>query len=143
MEDDSETSAKRGANYKAHEDTLLCQLWVCISSDPIAGIYQPVDDFYSKIKKEFDAELRLNKRVVAERSTQSLKSRFVTISSAVSKFVACHERVVAVCASGRTPAEQVDDAVRVYQDRFGVFRFRQCWAILKDSANGVRGSNSL
>lgn len=80
-------------------------------------------------------ELARLRSTVAERPVSSLSSRFQTISQAVSKFVACHTKVLNVCASGRAPVDLEHDAVSLYESipKNGVFKFMQCWYILRDS----------
>jgi hypothetical protein len=58
IEMEASTSKSRGANYKPHEDRLLCLAWLNVSCDPISGIYQKGDDFYAKVKAAFDDELQ-------------------------------------------------------------------------------------
>lgn len=125
----------RGANYKTHEDVVLCKAWLSVSYDPIVGIYQTGDDFYRKVKAEFDDELARQSNAVAERSSASLQSRFQTISHAVSKFVGCHEKVSAAITSGRSPVDIEHDAIRLYEasPKNGTFKFTQCWYVLRDS----------
>jgi len=126
-------SKPRGANYKPQEDKVLCQAWLTVSCDPIVVIFQTGDDFYGKVKAAFDTELRLQDAFVADRTAASLASRFLTISHAVSKFVACHTTVVAYCASGRSPLDIEHDAVALYEAKNGTFKFMQCWHVLRES----------
>ncbi|KAG3173928.1 hypothetical protein PC128_g18187, partial [Phytophthora cactorum] len=115
MQSNTTPTKARGANYKPVEDKVLCEAWLSVSCDPINGIYQFGDDFYSKVKEAFDTELARLKSTVAEHLISSLNSRFQTSSQAVSKFVACHEKVLRVCQSGRSPADQEHDAVALYE----------------------------
>jgi hypothetical protein len=104
-----------------------------VSCDLIVGIYQTGDDFYGKVKAAFDTELRLQDAFVADRMAASLTSRFLTISHAVSKFMACHTTVVANCASGRSPLDVERDAVALYEAKNDTFKFMQCWYVLRES----------
>ncbi|KUF85495.1 DNA-directed RNA polymerase II subunit rpb3 [Phytophthora nicotianae] len=135
MQSSATPSKARGVNYKPVEDKVLCEAWLSVSCNPINGIYQSGDDFYNKVKKAFDTELARLKSTVAERPVPSLNSQFQTISQAVSKFVACHEKDLRVCQSGRSPSDQERDAVALYESipKNGSFKFLQCWHILRDS----------
>ncbi|RLN91919.1 hypothetical protein BBJ28_00012360 [Nothophytophthora sp. Chile5] len=125
----------RGTGYKTHEDKMRCEAWLSVNCDPIAGIYQTGGNCYGKIKRVFDEELRRADAFVAERPCTSISARFQTIPHAVSKFVACHKKVMKICASSRSPTDVKHDAVTLFEStsKRGPFKFMQCWYVLRDS----------
>ena len=123
-------TANRKANYKPQEDVLLCQ----VSHDPVVGVNQSGDAFYSRVKTAFDEETQRAGIVFPDRVANGLCSRFKIISAAVSKFEGCYETAKSTQASGTTDVDVLEDALTLYEhDYGGAFKFVSCWNVLKTS----------
>ncbi|KAG9401861.1 hypothetical protein AC1031_007569 [Aphanomyces cochlioides] len=122
-----EPSKVRGVNYRSHEDVAFAARG-CLSAVILSkGSINPA---------KFEEILRADDKFVAERTPESLAQRFQTIFRAVSKFVGCYEHVVETLGSWRSPTDVQRDAIALYESEKsnGVFKFAQCWSLLKDSA---------
>ena len=80
----------RASNYSRDEDKLLCRVYMEISQDPIIGIYQSSDQFWTRVAEAYnngkspDSEMR---------STRSIQCRIQVIEKATRKMLACIRQI--------------------------------------------------
>ncbi|KVH89361.1 hypothetical protein Ccrd_008648, partial [Cynara cardunculus var. scolymus] len=82
---------RSAAEYIKDEDKLLCQVYMQIAQDPIKGVYQTSDQFWSRVEGTYNNEKDTTWTVHPKRSLQSrsLQSRVLLIEKATRKLHAC------------------------------------------------------
>lgn len=97
----------RSVGYSVDEDFLLCQMYLDISQDPITGVYQSSDQFWSRVVDTYNNAKVFNWEI---RNKKSLQHRFANIEKAVKKLNGCVRQVEMLRPSGAS--EQ--DIVSIY-----------------------------
>jgi hypothetical protein len=104
--DDGPTTTKdkkRSRNFSVDEDKLLVLAWLNVSQDPIKGVDQAHNTYWSRIHHCFHA----NKNFDSNRSQGSLMNRWSGIRHVVNVFCGCVSTIEARNQSGSS----VDDKV--------------------------------
>ena len=83
----------------------LCRVYLDVSQNPILGINQTSDHFWSRIKNEYNSNLL--ESVTEARGKRSLQSRWQTIKTAVSKLRECVRQVENLNPSGASEQDIV------------------------------------
>eukprot|EP00918_Siedleckia_nematoides_P096396 GHVU01211448.1.p1 GENE.GHVU01211448.1~~GHVU01211448.1.p1 ORF type:complete len:184 (+),score=13.34 GHVU01211448.1:225-776(+) len=132
----------RGRNFQPEEDDALAKAWLAVSTDASTNTDQTTEDFYGRIKEAFDAKMAA--KPVAERTWQSLKSRFQTISHDCAKYSACVSRIQRLNESGGSNLDAYLSALSLYErdatsegakGAAAKFNFQSAFQTLKDSPN--------
>ena len=76
----------RSSGYSYAEDVLLCLVYMEISQDPIIGVFQSLNSFWSRVKEKFNA---VKDATYEEHTKRSLQCRYQTIEKAVRKLTGC------------------------------------------------------
>lgn len=76
----------RSQSYSQEEDKLLCQVYMDISQDPIKGVYQSSDQFWSRVMQAYENGKDTS---WAERTKRSMQTQVQTIEKATKKLHAC------------------------------------------------------
>eukprot|EP00918_Siedleckia_nematoides_P096395 GHVU01211447.1.p1 GENE.GHVU01211447.1~~GHVU01211447.1.p1 ORF type:complete len:359 (+),score=67.87 GHVU01211447.1:225-1301(+) len=130
----------RGRNFQPEEDDALAKAWLAVSTDASTNTDQTTEDFYGRIKEAFDAKMAA--KPVAERTWQSLKSRFQTISHDCAKYSACVSRIQRLNESGGSNLDAYLSALSLYErdatsegakGAAAKFNFQSAFQTLKDS----------
>ena len=106
----------RASNYSRDEDKLLCRVYMEISQDPIIGIYQSSDQFWTRVAEAYnngkspDSEMR---------STRSIQCRIQVIEKATRKMHACIRQIENTHPSGAS----TEDIVSIIVYYFLTIRF--------------------
>ena len=97
----------RSSGYSNTEDVLLCQVYLDISQDPITGINQSYDQFWSRVENAYNnAKLDMWEY----RNKRSVQSRIQVIEKATRKLNACIIQVESMHPSGASN----EDIVSIY-----------------------------
>ena len=80
----------RSSGYSYAEDVLLCQVYMEISQDPIVGVFQTSNSFWSRVEEKFNAA---KDATWEERTKRSLQCRYQTIEKAVRKLTGCIRQI--------------------------------------------------
>ncbi|KZV30898.1 hypothetical protein F511_33468 [Dorcoceras hygrometricum] len=103
-------SNSRTASYNVEEDRLLCHIYLDISQNPIIGIRQSKDQFWSRIKEGYN----LNKPdKLQARNKRSLQCRMGNILHDISKLTGCVSQIEALRPSGASE-EDIDSNLIMY-----------------------------
>ncbi|KAL1225238.1 Glutathione S-transferase T3 [Cardamine amara subsp. amara] len=124
-------TSKRSASYSIEEDILLCHVYLDVSQNPIIGINQSGDMFWSRVKTEFD---KSNIARTQERPRRSLQSRMSVLLTACSKLRGCINQIENKNPSGASDQDIVDQAkILLTQDAnySKGFKFDHVWPILR------------
>eukprot|EP00918_Siedleckia_nematoides_P093336 GHVU01204901.1.p1 GENE.GHVU01204901.1~~GHVU01204901.1.p1 ORF type:complete len:351 (+),score=61.39 GHVU01204901.1:240-1292(+) len=129
----------RGRNFKQDEDEALAKAWLSVSTDGATNTDQTMQDFYARIKTAFDE--RMAGKGIADRSWQSLKSRFQLISHDCAKFASCVRRVESLNESGASNLDVYVSAQTLFEKdattegakTAAKFQFQTAFKWLKDS----------
>lgn len=96
----------RTCGYSQEEDKLICQVYMEISQDPIKGIYQSSDRFWSRVIEAYEDAKNPS---WGERSKKSIQARVQAIEKATKKLHACIKQ----CESRRPSGASSDDIVSI------------------------------
>ncbi|KAK2652249.1 hypothetical protein Ddye_012105 [Dipteronia dyeriana] len=126
-------STKRSSSYTNAEDTHLCHIYLDVSQNPIIGIYQSKDMFWSRVENDYN-----NSRpsfITEVRNKISLQCRMQTILTSIGKMRGCIRQIERLKPNGASKADIMNQAkILLSQDnkyKHG-FRFDHVWPILKD-----------
>ncbi|KAL1211210.1 hypothetical protein V5N11_032672 [Cardamine amara subsp. amara] len=100
-------TSKRSVSYSVEEYILLCHVYLDVSQNLIIGINQSGDQFWGRVKIEFD------KSIVActqERPRRSLQTRMSTILTTCSKLRGCINHIENKNPSGASK----EDIISIY-----------------------------
>ncbi|CAN8237254.1 unnamed protein product [Cochlearia groenlandica] len=92
----------RSRGYSQEEDKYLCEVYIEVSQDPIIGVYQSYDQFWSRVIEAY--ENGKNPHWI-ERSKKSMHCRIQLIEKATKKLHAC----IRQCESRRPSGASNDD----------------------------------
>ena len=104
----------RGRSWNQTEDVQLCRAWVHISHDPVVGTDQKADVFWKRVLENFELLMSTvsEEDVVPTTRTQcSIRNRFKTIQSEISKFVGYFSTV---CIQKYDDGGHIDDTISGY-----------------------------
>ncbi|CAH9062316.1 unnamed protein product [Cuscuta europaea] len=109
------SSSRRGVNWSAKEDVVLCNAWVTISEDDAIGINQPGETFSGRIHEIFSAQSHV------PRTRDSIEFRFKIINNQCSLWEGCVRKANATPRSG----SNLDDSGGYIQiNMFGYTKWR-------------------
>lgn len=95
--------SSRSAGYGAYEDVSLCEIYMEISQDPITGVQQSADNFWSRVEDAYNKS-----RAESEhRTRRSLQSRWQIIEKAVRKLLGCIRQIENMNPSGASDKDIV------------------------------------
>ncbi|XP_056850678.1 glutathione S-transferase T3-like [Raphanus sativus] len=125
----------RSQSYSIEEDKHLCHVYLDVSQNPIIGINQSGDQFWTRVQTEYEkSEISLTQ----PRPRRSLQTRMTTILSAVSKLRGCFNQIENKNPSGASEQDILNQAkMLLTQDvkyKKG-FKFDHVWPILKGIEN--------
>jgi hypothetical protein len=52
---ENKNTRNKGKHFNKEDDRTICRAWIAISTDPKIGTNQTNDEFWKKVKEEFDA----------------------------------------------------------------------------------------
>ncbi|XP_073025159.1 uncharacterized protein [Primulina eburnea] len=134
----------RTASYSYQENIPLCHVYLDISQDPIIGINQSRNKFWSRVEQSYKSSRAPDMTEV--RNKRSVQSRMGLILAAISKLKACIQQVEQLHPSG---ASDVDIIIRAkelmkHDSNFKKgFKFDHVWSIMKDMEKFAASSNHL
>lgn len=91
------SSGNRSQSYSVEEDIQLCHVYLDISQNPIVGINQSKDQFWSRVEMAFQSDARFQ---TPFRPGNSLRKRMQVINTAVSKLRGCVRQIERMNPSG-------------------------------------------
>ncbi|KAL1188068.1 hypothetical protein V5N11_000501 [Cardamine amara subsp. amara] len=121
----------RSTSYSNEKDIHLCHVYLDVSQNPIIGINQYGDQFWSRVQTEYaKSEIFHNQ----PRPRRSLQTRMGKILAAVSKLRGCVNQIENKNPSGASGQNILNQAkMLVKQDvKYKKFNFDHVWPILKD-----------
>ncbi|CAH9068210.1 unnamed protein product [Cuscuta epithymum] len=120
------SSSKRGVNWNAKEDVVLCNAWVTISEDGAIGINQPGETFWGRIHEIFSAQSQI------PRTRDAIESRFKIINNQCSQWKGCVRKANATPRSGSNLDDLNFQAKDIFMnDNNGkTFKFEHAWRVL-------------
>ena len=84
-------------SYSVEEDIQLCHVYLDISQNPIVGINQSKEQFWSRVETAYQADGKFQN---PSRPANSLRKRMQTINTAVSKVSGCVRQIERTNPSG-------------------------------------------
>ena len=98
-------TSSRSSSYTHAEDTHLCHVYLDVTQNPIIGIYQSKEMFWSRVETEYNN----NKPdyITEIRNSRSLQCRMGTILTAVGKLRGCLRQIESLHPSGASEADIV------------------------------------
>ncbi|KAG2297948.1 hypothetical protein Bca52824_034420 [Brassica carinata] len=121
----------RSAGYTHEEDKFLCQVYMEISQDPITGVYQTSDQFWSCVANAYEAGKNASWN---ERTKKSIHCRIQTIEKATKKLHACLKQCENRRPSGASNDVIFEQAKLMFVDDpkyKGSWKFDHVWNIIK------------
>lgn len=94
----------RTSSYSQEQDKFLTQIYMQISQDPVKGVYQSSNQFWSRVAQAYNDGKDAN---WSERSASSLTTRMQLILRSTKKFHAC----IRQCENRRTSGVSNEDIV--------------------------------
>ncbi|GAY49687.1 NAM-associated domain-containing protein [Citrus sinensis] len=126
----------RSTSYTHEEDIHLCHIYLDISQNPIVGINQSRDAFWSRVEIEYNnSKLEFTTQV---RPRISLQKQMQSILAAIGKLRGCVQQIENQNPSGASEQDILNRAnVLLAQDKKynKGFKFDHVWPILKDIEN--------
>ena len=122
---------KKGKNFNAEEERLLCRSFVHVSQDPIAGNGQRSTAFWERITKHFN---QVKPRRSLLRLARSLETTWGHIKHDVGKFCDAYKQVYDCKESGTSIDDVLERALEYYKDKHpkqAAFAYLHCWGLLK------------
>ena len=123
---------KKGKNFSAEEERLLCHSFLHVSQDPIAGNGQCSTAFWECITKHFN---QVKPRGSPLRPARSLETKWGHIKHDVGKFCGAYKQVYDCKESGTSLNDILERALEYYKDRHpkqAAFAYLHCWGLLKE-----------
>ncbi|XP_073153266.1 uncharacterized protein [Henckelia pumila] len=125
-------SSIRSTNYAIEEDKLLCHVYLDVSQNPIIGINQSKDRFWSRIEEAYNVG---KSERMQERNKRSMQCRMQVILRAVRKLCGCVSIIEKLNPSGTSEEDILNRAKDLMmQDKNFTkgFKFDHVWPILKE-----------
>ncbi|XP_075473396.1 uncharacterized protein LOC142504408 [Primulina tabacum] len=122
----------RTTNYAIEEDKLLCHVYLDVSQNPIIGINQSKERFWSRIEEAFNAGKSNNMQV---HNIRSLQCRMQVILLVVRKLCGCVSIIENLKLSGASEEDILNMAkdLMMQEKNFTKgFKFDYVWPIMKD-----------
>ncbi|KAL5549772.1 hypothetical protein UlMin_005003 [Ulmus minor] len=126
-------ATQRSASYTNEEDMHLCHIYLDVSLNPILGINQSSDYFWSRVELEDNSSKPVFLTQV--RNKRSLQCRMQLIFKAVGKLRGCVRQIENMNPSGASEQDILIRAkILLAEDKSYKkgFRFNHVWPILKD-----------
>ena len=123
---------KKGKNFSAEEERLLCRSFLHVSQDPIAGNGQRSTAFWERITKHFN---QVKPRGSPLRPARLLETKWGHIKHDVGKFCGAYKQVYDCKESGTSLDDVLERALEYYKDRHpkqAAFAYLHCWGLLKE-----------
>ncbi|KAK2655980.1 hypothetical protein Ddye_009032 [Dipteronia dyeriana] len=126
-------STKRSSSYTNAEDTYLCHIYLDVLQNPIIGIYQSRDMFWTRVETDYNN----NKPyfITELRNKRSLQYRIHTILTTIGKMQGCIRHIESLKPNGASEVDIMNQAkMLLSQDakyNHG-FKFDHVCPILKD-----------
>ena len=123
---------KKGKNFSAEEERLLCCSFLHVSQDPIAGNGQRSTAFWKRITKHFNQVKPCGSPL---RPARSLETKWGHIKHDVDKFCSAYKQVYDCKESGTSLDDVLERALEYYKDRHpkqAAFAYLHCWGLLKE-----------
>ena len=89
--------SSRASGYSVLEDVLLCEVYIKISQDPITGVNQSGDQFWSRVGDKFNNDMNAGWE---ENSKRSVQARIQAIEKEVRKLNGCIRQIENLHPSG-------------------------------------------
>ncbi|XP_020271451.1 glutathione S-transferase T3-like [Asparagus officinalis] len=127
------TSNQRSSSYTNAEDSHLCHVYLDISQNPIIGINQSKDQFWSRVESDYHSSMPAF--ITQVRPRRSLQCRMQTLLTAIGKMRGCVRQVENLNPSGASEQDIFNRAKVLFaQDKNYKkgFKFDHVWPILKD-----------
>lgn len=99
----------RSLNYSTEEDAAICEIYLDISQNPIIGINQSRDRFWSRVENAYN-----DRFLDQQRSKRSLESRWAIILKHVTKMRGCIRQVENRKRSGASEQDIVSTSVSIF-----------------------------
>ncbi|XP_073153333.1 uncharacterized protein [Henckelia pumila] len=125
-------SSIRSTNYAIEEDKLLCHVYLDVSQNPIIGINQSKEQFWSRIEEAYNVG---KSERMQERNKRSMQCRMQVILRAVRKLCGCVSIIEKLNPSGASEEDILNRAKDLMmQDKNFTkgFKFDHVWPILKE-----------
>ncbi|KAK6158051.1 hypothetical protein DH2020_005365 [Rehmannia glutinosa] len=126
-------SNSRSVSYSHEEDQHLCHIYLDVSQNPIIGINQSKDHFWSRIEENYNTSKPYT--TMQERIKRSLQCRMQVIMHAVGKLRGCIRQIEHFNPSGASEQDILNRARELLmQDKKykKEFKFDHVWPLLKD-----------
>ncbi|KZV27891.1 hypothetical protein F511_37764 [Dorcoceras hygrometricum] len=134
-------SNSRTASYNVEEDRLLCHRYLDISQNPIIGIRQSKDQFWSRIEEGYNLNKPDN---LQARNKRSLQCRMRNILHDISKLTGCVSQIEALRPSGASEEDifnRANDLLMQDTEFRKGFKYDHVWPIMKDFVKFTSDSN--
>lgn len=120
--------SSRGLSYTVAEDKVLCSAYLNVTRDPIVGTNQKSETYWERITNYYNTNTP-----GPARTTDSLISRWSTISKDTARFCGIKAEVDRRRQSGKTESDRIEDAVQQFRGLLGKpFQFLHCWQVLRN-----------
>ena len=123
---------KKGKNFGAKEERLLCRSFLHVSQDPIVGNGQCSTAFWERITKHFNQVKPHGSPLWPARS---LETKWGHIKHDVGKFCSAYKHVYDCKEFGTSLDDVLEWALEYYKDRHrkqAAFAYLHCWGLLKE-----------
>ena len=132
MAEEDAGKTKKGKNFSAEEERLLCRSFLHVSHDPIVGNGQCSTAFWERITKHFN---QVKPRGSPLQPARSLEMKWGHIKHDVGKFCGAYKQVYDCKESGTSLDDVLERALEYYKDRHpkqAAFAYLHCWGLLKE-----------
>ncbi|XP_057432843.1 glutathione S-transferase T3-like [Lotus japonicus] len=128
---DGQKTKQQRLKWCENDDIILLQTWLNISKDSVTGTDQKAEAFWRRVEHQYNKYRKVGS---PERKWSQLKSRYHTLSKAVSIFVGCYKKVTNPPKSGYSERDIMADACSLYNamEKTKTFNFEHAWRVLKD-----------
>ncbi|KAI2502811.1 No apical meristem-associated C-terminal domain [Fragilaria crotonensis] len=129
-------ATKRQANYSEDEDYLIACAYVNVSVDPIKGVGQKADAFWTRVLEKYvilsEKYLADNGVEIPVRNKDSIEQRWKkTISKSVQIWNKFYRQLKSVKRSGWNEDNYIEEAGNLYKEEVGEpFKYAKCVPIL-------------
>ncbi|KAF5197615.1 hypothetical protein FRX31_012798 [Thalictrum thalictroides] len=121
------SQSRRGLNFSAFEDEMLCKAWLETEKDPVVLSNQLKQAYWDRVVDTYNQLMGS----LTIRTTTSLMSRWSTIQKSVGDFCGFLTQLE-TSQNSLTTLEWINEAKRVYHTVYGQpFKFENCWNLLK------------
>ncbi|XP_073273323.1 uncharacterized protein [Primulina huaijiensis] len=135
-------SNARTTSYSYQEDIRLCHVYLDISQDPIIGINQSRNQFWSRVEQSYNNSRAPDMTEV--RNKRSMQSRMGLILAAIIKLKSCIQQVEQLHPSGASDMYIIIRAKELMKQGSNFkkgFKFDHVWSIMKYMEKFTASSN--